>query len=334
MGDAVIAICMAAYEPDEELFAAQVESIRAQTLGSWTCTISDDGSQPQTLARMAAAIGGDERFRLERSGSRLGFYRNFERALATVPEGAALVALADQDDRWAPRKLEVLSRAIGSARLAYGDARLVDREGRVLSPTFWAKRRPNRGDLASLLFANSVTGAAALFRRELLDLALPFPTLPGHPFHDHWLALVALASGEIAYVDEALYDYVQHEGAVLGHGGSLPPVGDAEALPAGSRSERWRRAYFDDYRRVLGLARALQERCAPLPDARRRRALGRVLRSESSPLAPAWLAARLARSAFGPSDTGGAERTLLAALAWRWLARSRGYSPDEEGSQR
>ena len=42
---------------------------------------------------------------------------------------------------------------------------------------------------------NTVTGAASLFRRELLDVALPFPDVPGKPFHDHWLACVALAIG-------------------------------------------------------------------------------------------------------------------------------------------
>ena len=71
--------------------------------------------------------------------------------------------------------------------------------------------------MASLLVANTVTGAASLFRRELLDLALPFPPRHGTPYHDHWLAAVALASGRIAYVDRPLYDYVQHRDAALGH---------------------------------------------------------------------------------------------------------------------
>ncbi len=49
------------------------------------------------------------------------------------------------------------------------------------------------------------------------DDALPFPPLLAKAFHDHWLAVVALARGEIAYLDEPLYDYVQHGDAVIGH---------------------------------------------------------------------------------------------------------------------
>ena len=120
------------------------------------------------------------------------------------------MALCDQDDRWYPEKLEVLRGALGGAQLVYSDQRLVDRSGRVLRETLWKGRRNNHTNLASLLVANTITGAATLFRRELAELALPFPEAPGWQFHDHWLGLVALASGEVAYVDRPLYDYVQH----------------------------------------------------------------------------------------------------------------------------
>ena len=64
-------------------------------------------------------MAGDERFVLSRSPRRLGFYRNFERALALVPRDADYVALADQDDAWHPDKLERLLAGIGrrTARL-------------------------------------------------------------------------------------------------------------------------------------------------------------------------------------------------------------------------
>ena len=65
--------------------------------------------------------------------------------------------------------------------------------------------------------ANSVTGAASLFPRRLLDYALPFPPRQFHHFHDHWLGLTALALGEIRFVERPLYDDVQHGDAVLGH---------------------------------------------------------------------------------------------------------------------
>ena len=87
--------------------------------------ISDDCSQPEADSRLQAAVAGDRRFVLSRSPRRLGFYRNFERALALVAGQAEYVALADQDDVWRPDKLAVLLAEIGDAELVYSDARVV-----------------------------------------------------------------------------------------------------------------------------------------------------------------------------------------------------------------
>src|SRR2546430_16665785 len=131
-----------------------------------------------------------------------------------APPMVELVALADQDDRWYPDKLASLRAALGEAQLVYSDQRLVSEEGQVLRESLWTGRQNDHRSLASLLVANSVPGASMLFRRRLLDVALPFPEAPGVPYHDHWLALVALCSGEISYVDRPLYDWIQHTAAV------------------------------------------------------------------------------------------------------------------------
>ncbi len=144
-----------------------------------------------------------------------------------APAEAELLALCDQDDRWYPEKLSVLRGALGNAQLVYSDQRLVDADGRVLRESMWTGRRNNHTDVTSLLVANSITGAATLFRREVADIAMPFPETPGMQFHDHWLGLVALAAGEIAYVDRPLYDYVQHSGAIFGDVSGGSPGADA-----------------------------------------------------------------------------------------------------------
>jgi hypothetical protein len=328
---AAIAIAMATFEPDSDLFRTQVASLRAQTRQDWVCVISDDCSRTDAYERLAAVVAEDPRFVLSRSDQRQGFYLNFERALSLVPKTVRFVALADQDDRWDPDKLEVLSQSIGTARLVYSDARIVDESGRLIADTFWSRQRRRRSDFASLLVTNTVTGAASLFHRELLDSALPFPRLPGDPYHDHWLALVALAEGEIAYVPQPLYDYVQHGGAVLGHAGAASradPRGRLRRPEAALAS--WRQAYFGDYRRLMLLAATLEERCGPLPDPSRGRALERFLASERSPAGFAWVAWRWLRSGLRADG----ERTLLAAFTWRLLARVRGYPVAEPGSQR
>ncbi|KAA0274230.1 MAG: glycosyltransferase, partial [Acidobacteria bacterium] len=216
--EARIAIVMATYNPDMDLFRAQVRSLREQSDENWVCVVGDDRSRADRFREIAAELAGDERFVLARGERRLGFYRSFERALGLVPADAGLVALCDQDDRWHPDKLATLRAEIGGAMLVYSDQRVVDAGGNVLAETYWTSRRNNHTNLLSLLIANTITGAASLMRREVVERALPFPDVPGeHQYHDHWLGLVAMTMGGVAYVDRPLYDYVQHRGAALGH---------------------------------------------------------------------------------------------------------------------
>ena len=219
-GQPLIAVCMATYNPNMELLHVQVESIRAQTYPNWVCVISDDCSEPERFNEIAKLVQGDERFLLSRADRHLSFFRNFERALELAPAEAEFMALCDQDDHWYPEKLEALFEGIGSAELVYSDLRRIDVGGQVRAETMWDGRRNNHTNLTSLLISNTIVGASCMIRRRLLGHALPFPSGPGWDFHDHWLVLVALSIGEIAYVDRPLYDQVQHPGAVLGHVGT------------------------------------------------------------------------------------------------------------------
>jgi glycosyltransferase involved in cell wall biosynthesis len=328
-GGARVAIAMATFDPDPELFRDQVESIRSQTVTDWICIISDDCSPEHSFERMRSAVEGDRRFVVTRAGSRLGFYRNFERALALVRSSAPYVALADQDDRWYPEKLQTLLDSLGDARLVYSDQRVVDTGGRVVAEGYWTDERGNNyTNLASLLIANTVTGAASLFRRELLDDALPFPEPPGDQFHDHWLGLVALSTGRIAYVDRPLYDYVQHEHATLGHVAANVGVSRGVFVARLLRGQwsglfsGWRAAYFLAYCRLRLLAEVLLMRAGGAMDRRSRRTLHRFARSERSPVGFTWLAVRGARRWFGRTETLGAERLLVQGILWRYLIKS------------
>jgi glycosyltransferase involved in cell wall biosynthesis len=313
-GDGLIAICMGTFDPDLDLFRAQLDSLRAQTDKRWICLISDDCSSSDRFEQIERAVAGDRRFVVSRSERRLGFYRNFERALELVPDEAELVALCDQDDRWYPEKLEVLRGALGGATLVYSDQRLVDAGGRVLRETFWKGRRNNHTNLASLLIANSITGAASLFRREVAERALPFPDAPGFQFHDHWLGLVALAMGDVAYVDRPLYDYTQHAGAVFGDLTTRPRLRVRRGVLG-----RWRAAYFYGYLGREVQAQVLLARVAGRLTARKRRVLERFVSSARSPVGFAWLATRPLRSLFGRNETLGSEAQLAGGILWRWL---------------
>jgi glycosyltransferase involved in cell wall biosynthesis len=324
-GAALIAICMATHNPPRELLARQLQSIRAQTYSNWVCLVSDDCSKRSCFEALREEIAEDPRFVLDRSPRRLGFYRNFERALSMAPADAAFVALADQDDRWYPEKLATLLREVGDAQLIYSDARIVARDGRLVSETYWSRRRNNHSNILSLLVANAVTGAASLFRRELLDYALPFPPGQFSHYHDHWIASTALALGEIRFINRPLYDYVQHGGASLGHARAnlMPTLRDRLAtLRARSlrdRMRKWRMHYFVDIARLMQFAAVLEMRCGERIAPRKRRAIHRLMRADRSLLTPLLFALRGLRELFGRKETLGAEWMLFGALLWHRL---------------
>ncbi|HET9152795.1 MAG TPA: hypothetical protein VFN85_01615, partial [Solirubrobacterales bacterium] len=167
----------------------------------------------------------------------------------------------------------------------------------------------------------TVTGAASLFRRELLDLVLPFPEPVGDPFHDQWIAAVALAAGEIAYVDRPLYDYVQHGGAARGHEAAMRSWDAGRLLDRRDPKGTWRRvrahadrSYETNVRRIALSAREIEARLGGRMRPDKARAVRRLARLDRSLASVPWLARRSLRRLGGRSETMGIERSLLAAI--------------------
>jgi O-antigen biosynthesis protein len=326
----LVAICMATFNPDPALLERQIGSIRSQTHDAWLCLISDGGSCEERFDLLRELIADDPRFELSRSECQLGFYLNFERALMMAPPQAEFVALADQDDYWYPEKLTELLAGRGDAQLVYSDMRIVDEADGVISDTFWRGRRNNHTNLASLLLANTVTGAASMFRRELLDLVLPFPAPIGDPFHDQWIASVALATGRISYVDRPLYDYVQHSGAARGHDAAMQ-AWDAGRLLTWRHpwqnlervAEHGQHSYENNVRRIGLAAQTIEARIGGTLQPAKARVVRRVAHLGRQPEPAAWLALRSLRQLRGQNETMGIELSLLTGIWWRRLAATR-----------
>lgn len=325
----MVAICMATYQPEPHAFRKQVESLRAQTFEGWHCWVVDDGSGDRGAEVLHDTLDGDTRFTVVRLSENVGFYRNFERALAVVARKAPWIALSDQDDVWDPDKIERLlasADAGPSPSLVYGDVRITDSGGHVLAPTYWIGRTHNEDDLAALLFANTVTGAACLFKADLLEHALPFPPQRPSSFHDHWLALVARCSDGIRYVDEPVQSYVQHEGNAIGHQpgagvGTLGLLRKGLTRPWARRSTA--RYYDDEVARLSELARALLKRSVTSrpSDLRVLRAVATL--HDRRP-ALAWLILQSLREMHDPSVTMIRRRRVLASVLWTQVLRPSG----------
>ncbi len=286
-----VAICLATYNPSLPEFERQIESIRGQTHDEWVCIVNDDASEPAFAEYLERLAHRDQRFQIARNMRNRGFYYNFERCLERVPEGVKYIALADQDDYWYADKLESLIAAFDSETLlVYSDMRIVDSNGRTSSSTYWRHRKNNYTDLDVLLVANTVTGAALMFRRELLPYLLPFPARIGDAFHDHWVACVALSMGKLGYVDRPLYDYYQHGSSVIGHcdfeqrslQARLKRLTTGFRLLAQPRVLKqrllhWRNASLAVYQceclRIESICRSVLDRCT-ITDKRKRRSLG------------------------------------------------------------
>jgi glycosyltransferase involved in cell wall biosynthesis len=326
----LVAICMTTFNPPLDLFRRQIKSIVDQTYEHWVCMISDDGSSLEAATEMERVIAPDPRFVLVRSAERLGFYHNFERSLQLAPSTARFIALSDQDDYWHPDKLAVLlERFDDRALLIYSDMRVVDRQGNVISPTNWTVRRNNHTDLSSLLLANCVTGAASMFRRELLNYIQPFPERIGDLYHDHWLGCMALALGPIRYIPDTLWDYVQHGSNVIGH--DTPPRASLATLiyrvfkgmmTADGRM-RARQIYFEKVLKVEALACTLLMRGGDRVRQEERHALHRLATLEGSWLGWVWLAMSGLKDWNQKGPTLGAEYFLLQGLVWRFYVTVR-----------
>jgi glycosyltransferase involved in cell wall biosynthesis len=334
----LIAVAMATFNPKPDLLERQVQSISDQTHGNFVCLVSDDASDAAHVRTIRRICNADRRFVVQENRERVGFYRNFERCLSLVPSEADYVALCDQDDVWHQDKLETLHAALvgENALLAYCDMNIVTEKG-VLSSTYWSDRRNNYTDLASLILANTITGAASLFRRQLLDHALPFPPQTQHTFHDHWIACLALALGRIAYVPRPLHDYVRHGANVVslpeGKSGPDDRGGALNALRRLVREPRRRtrssivnaRTYYEeDVRPRQLLAENLLRRLDSRMGADKEAAVRRIAAMTKSPASLVWLLGRSIRDPRGESETHGAEIQLAKGVLWHWQNEARG----------
>jgi glycosyltransferase involved in cell wall biosynthesis len=195
----------------------QVASVLPQLARGDELVISVDPSADDTLclARELAdslSAAGAPRVRVL-TGQGQGVVANFEQALAA--SAGEIVFLADQDDVWLEDKVaQVLAAfARSDAVLICHDAVVVNEQLEVLEPSYFAWHR-SRGGLLCTLLRNSYVGSCLALRRELLEVALPFPT--GIPMHDQWLGLTAERLRRACCLEEPLMVYRRHDATLTG----------------------------------------------------------------------------------------------------------------------
>lgn len=234
----------------------QIRSILHQSLPVCEIVVGDDASTDDTVdivSRLVAEYNTEHPsqtvnlvWRLHRPG--LGIRDNFADAISATTTD--VVFLSDQDDSWAPHKVEILLLALRDAQLVHTDALLTDAQGKPLGRTLfqtlkvrpWEKTALAGGEaLKVLLKRNLITGATVALRGDFARSNMPVP--PGL-IHDEWLAMMAALGGTLRLVDTPqavkLTRYRQHESNAIG-AKRITLKDRFDQLTAGSHADNRRR---------------------------------------------------------------------------------------------
>ncbi len=205
-----ISVVMATFN-GERYLRQQLDSILQQSISPKEIIIIDDGSTDSTLT-ILKEYTGDSRFRLLENEQNMGYIKSFEKGM--LEASCTYIALSDQDDIWLPHKLETLATRIQDHIAVYSDSMLVDKDGISMNKKMSDLKNQLTYDNCLMYTIGAwAPGHAMLFRKELVDLCKPFPTLVTHDF---WLGFVASCNGGIFYVNEVLVHYRQHASNAIG----------------------------------------------------------------------------------------------------------------------
>ncbi|MFM1885741.1 MAG: hypothetical protein RL026_898, partial [Pseudomonadota bacterium] len=184
----------------------QLESICRQNVLPDELVIRDDGSTDgslEVLARFEAQAPFP--VRLLEPGARLGVAGNFAAAIAATR--SELVLLCDQDDVWAPQKVQVLRDVFAAdptLTLAVHDCELVDGDLVSAGDTTLGRLARIPGTPGDLL------GMATAVRGPFARACVPIPD-DWPETHDRWLQFCVRALGRKRLVHEVLAQYRRHE---------------------------------------------------------------------------------------------------------------------------
>ncbi len=204
----VISVCVAAYN-GEAYIRQQLQSILDQLSDCDEVIVVDDASTDRTCNAVQSL--NDPRIRLKKHDLNAGVLRTFEEAIR-MAQGDVLF-LADQDDLWAPEKVSTVLQAFESnpdADIVVSDATLIDENGAILEPSYYAIRGTFRSGMLSNVFRCKYLGCTMAFKSSIRNRILPFPT-KADVLHDIWIGTAnSLAGGKTVYIDRPLVLYRRH----------------------------------------------------------------------------------------------------------------------------
>ena len=210
-----VSVCMAAYN-GERFVREQLDSIVAQLSVGDEIIVIDDRSTDGTLAQVeqfcrerAAAPGPQIKIMAHKQNC--GVVRTFEEALRAA--SGDILFLADDDDCWAPAKVQEVLAAFSAdpdLQIVSSGLELIDEEGQPIAVSSLMRHRRFSAGVWANLRHNQFQGSTLALRSSALQHVLPFPKDKLF-LHDAWIGLrTILRGGKIRHLDKPLLAYRRH----------------------------------------------------------------------------------------------------------------------------
>jgi hypothetical protein len=210
-----VSVCLAAYN-GARLIEAQLRSILGQLHADDEVVVVDDASSDGTCGVIEGL--NDSRIRLMRRTSNQGVLRTFEDAIQMAT--GEILFLSDQDDLWTADKVSTVLAAFRSAPeadIVVSDATLIDGEGALIGPSYYASLHKFKPGILSNLLHCRYLGCTMAIRTRIRSRVLPFPR-GADVLHDLWIGTSnAIFGGKTIFIERPLVQYRRHEGNVTGN---------------------------------------------------------------------------------------------------------------------
>ena len=204
-----ISVCVATYN-GEKYIREQLDSILATLNDGDEIVVSDDGSSDGTMDILR---GYEENHPLRVvMGPRDGFSSNFGNAIAQAR--GDIVVFSDQDDIWAPNKLQVVREAFRDGQLTTLLHNMATFRNNTLQDTAEIPMGYHAGVMRNFI-KSSYWGCCMAVKRDFVRRFFPFrPHCVGH---DQLIGLMSEAYGKTAYIDQKLIWHRLHQTNTSNH---------------------------------------------------------------------------------------------------------------------
>ena len=280
----LIAIMLCTHNGSQFL-TEQLASITAQTFRNWRLIVSDDGSTDATHDILLDGTIDSSRIEI-RSGPQIGVSKNYMSLLTDDRIEADYFAYCDQDDIWAPNKLQ---RAIDQLRLVPADrpalyfsrVRLITANGEHLGYTRRCKRPPS---FENALVENIASGNTIVINKGARQLLVRAGDVEV-AMHDWWSYLLITGAGGVLCYDEVpSILYRQHQANTIGVDRGIRAV-----------AKRFQRLWSQSFAEKTAMNAAALQRCRHLLRAENRFILDLFVALRSSSVVLRLLSLRRAR---------------------------------------